>query len=85
MLKTMTGQMECPRNPGKKFTWWYYEHINRQRSSVEQFENYPTPQFCYEYRDKDGIPVISGYCSICGLIHRLDANSALKIAEEFQL
>lgn len=76
--------MECPKNPGKIFTWWYYENVTRHRDSVEPSENFPTPQFCFEYRDKHGIPVISGYCPICGLIHHLDTESSLKIAEEFQ-
>lgn len=77
--------MECPRNPGKMFTWWYFDEVVRRRDSYEAMEELPSPQFCYEHRDKDGVPIISGYCPVCGSVHRLGEDSALKIAKEFDL
>ncbi len=85
MIQKKSGQMECPRFPGKTFTWWYYEEMPRQRGQIEDFEDFPTPQFCYEGRDADGIPIIKGYCPVCGLVHQLDSESAVQVAEEFHL
>jgi len=85
MLKKKSGQMECSRNPGKEFTWWYYEEIPRQHRSSPVAEDIPSPQFCYEGRDSNGVPIISGYCPVCGCIHSLDKDIALSIAEEFHL
>lgn len=85
MLKKKCGKMECPKNPGKYFTWWYYEDIGRNRNKPEVIEDLPEPQFIHEYNDENGIPVIRGVCPICHSIHKLDADSALDVAKEFNL
>lgn len=85
MLKKRNGQMECPKIHGRTFTWWYYEGMTRQHDSFSDIEDIPSPQFCYEGRDLNGVPIIGGYCPICGLIHYLDTDIALSIAEEFHL
>lgn len=84
-MKKKSGRMNCPRFPGKTFTWWYYEDMPRQRDDIDVIGDLPTPQFCYEGRDASGIPIISGYCPICGLVHRLPSEAAMQIAEEFHL
>lgn len=85
MLHKKSGRMECPHHSGKTFTWWYYEEMPRQRGHIEAFEDFPAPQFCYEGRDASGIPIICGHCPICGLVHQLDPESAVQVAEEFNL